>query len=192
MENKINDYINLEISTIKNIDEEKIKKVINILDDALQNEKNIYVFGNGGSGSTASHMYNDFVKAIFEKTSKRFKINCLNDNIPSLLAISNDIGYDEVFRYQLKRCGIGKDDIIIALSGSGNSRNIINAVMYAKENNSLVIGLTGYDGGELKKLSDYSLDTNINNMRITEDIHLMFNHLIINIFYEMYGVGEYK
>ena len=153
--------------------------------------KNIYVFGNGGSGSTASHLYNDFAKAIFKETDKKFRIYCLNDNIPSLLAVANDIGYEEVFRYQLKRYGISSNDVIIALSGSGNSKNIINAVSYAKDNGATIIGLTGFDGGKLKKLSDYSLDTNINDMRITEDIHLIINHLLINAFYEMYGMGEY-
>ena len=191
MEKIISDYINLEVETIKKLDQKAIKKVIEVLDDALKTHKNIYVFGNGGSGSTASHLYNDFAKAIFKDIDDKFRVYCLNDNIPSLLAVANDIGYEEVFRYQLKRYGVSNNDIIIGLSGSGNSKNIINAVEYAKANGATIIGLTGFDGGKLKKLSDYSLDTNLNDMRITEDIHLIMNHLIINAFYEKYGMGEY-
>lgn len=191
MDSLISDYINLETKVINKLDQKQIKNILEVLDDALKTNKNIYVFGNGGSGSTASHLYNDFAKAIFKETDKKFKIYCLNDNIPSLLAVANDIGYEEVFRYQLKRYGVSKNDVIIALSGSGNSKNIINAVSYAKDNGATIIGLTGFDGGKLKKLSDYSLDTNINDMRITEDIHLIINHLLINAFYEMYGMGEY-
>ena len=191
MDSLISDYINLETKVINKLDQKQIKNLLEVLDDALKTNKNIYVFGNGGSGSTASHLYNDFAKAIFKETDKKFRIYCLNDNIPSLLAVANDIGYEEVFRYQLKRYGISSNDVIIALSGSGNSKNIINAVSYAKDNGATIIGLTGFDGGKLKKLSDYSLDTNINDMRITEDIHLIINHLLINAFYEMYGMGEY-
>ena len=191
MDSLISDYINLETKVINKLDQKQIKNILEILDDALKTNKNIYVFGNGGSGSTASHLYNDFAKAIFKETDKKFRIYCLNDNIPSLLAVANDIGYEEVFRYQLKRYGVSSNDVIIALSGSGNSKNIINAVSFAKDNGATIIGLTGFDGGKLKKLSDYSLDTNINDMRITEDIHLIINHLLINAFYEMYGMGEY-
>ena len=189
--NKITDYVSKEVVILKGLDVPTINKVINILNDCLEKQKKVYVFGNGGSGSTASHMANDFNKTLFNATDNVFNFICLNDNLPTVLAVANDEGYDEIFRYQL----IGrltKDDVIIALSGSGNSKNIINAVEYAKEVGALVIGFTGYDGGKLKQLADISIDTNVDNMQITEDVHLMLEHMIISIFMDTYGIKKYK
>lgn len=187
---KINKYLEDEITTIKKLDVNKINEFINILIDCLENNRRVFIFGNGGSGSTASHMTSDFNKVLFKKTDKTFNFICLNDNAALFSAIANDEGYQEVFRYQLKQ-RLTKNDVVIALSGSGNSKNIINAVEYAKEIGATVVGFTGYDGGKLKKLSDISLDANINNMQISEDIHLYFEHMIINIFYQIYEVKEY-
>ena len=97
-----------------------------------------------------------------------------------MLAIANDIGYDQVFEHPLQG-RIKKGDILIAISGSGNSTNVINAAKYAKKCGNIVIGLTGYSGGELKELSDYRLHVPSDNMQITEDIHIIFNHLLMYI-----------
>lgn len=185
------DYLLTEKEVIDGLDIGKINTVFAILDDCLKNGKKIYVFGNGGSGSTASHIANDFDKAIFKATDKRFNVTCLSDNMPLVLAIANDVGYEYIFLYQL----IGRltpDDVVIAISGSGNSKNIINAVQYARECDAMVIGFTGYDGGKLRELANYSLDTNIHNMQITEDIHLILEHLFISMFYEKYGLADDK
>ena len=188
---KIKEYLETEKKAIDNLDIKAINMVYSILADALESKKRVFTFGNGGSGSTASHMVNDFNKALFKGTNNVFNFICLNDNIPSILAISNDISYDDVFLYQL-RGRLTSDDIVIAFSGSGNSKNIINAVEYARECGTTVIGFTGYDGGKLRKLANYSIDTNIDNMQITEDIHLIIEHLLISLFYQNYGVREYK
>lgn len=191
MKNEIEKYFYNEIETIKALNISNIEKVIEILDDALKNNKKIYIFGNGGSGSTASHFVCDFNKAIFKNIDKKFDFQCLNDNMAIVSAISNDIDYSEIFKYQLKN-KLKKEDIVIALSGSGNSKNIIKACEYAKEIGAKIIGFTGYNGGILKQISDVSIDTNINDMQITEDIHLMIEHLIIRTFYNMYGEGKYE
>ena len=136
--------------------------------------------GNGGSGSTASHMVCDILKGCSFKKEKRFKIMCLNDNIPTILAYSNDVSYEKIFEEQLKNY-LNDGDILLAISGSGNSKNIINAVNYAKKNNFYVVGFTGYDGGMLKKLSDLSIDTNINDMQISEDIHVIVMHILYHL-----------
>ena len=96
------------------------------------------------------------------------------------MAIANDINYDEVFRFQLKGC-INEGDIVIAISGSGNSTNVIKAVQYAQSQGAHIIGLTGFDGGILDILADTKLHVPINNMQITEDAHLMLNHLLVSI-----------
>ena len=184
-------YLAEEISTVRNLNIYDIEMIYNVLNNCLRHNKRVFIFGNGGSGSTASHMTNDFNKAIFAKMDNTFNFICLNDNIATILAVSNDIGFEEVFRYQLVG-NLKKDDVVIAISGSGNSKNIINAVNYAKSIGTPVIGFTGYDGGLLKKKADFSLNTNVHNMQITEDIHLMFDHLLISMFYKNYGERKYK
>lgn len=191
MKKLIDNYFNMDFEALNSIDKKELSKVMCLLIDCLYKNRRIYVFGNGGSGSTASHLQNDFNKALFEKTDKKFDVICLNDNIPTLLAIANDEGYDEIFRYQLDG-KIKKDDVVIAISGSGNSKNIINAVMLAKECGATVIGMTGFDGGKLKTLADYNLHAKINNMQVAEDVHLCLEHLIINTFYERFGKRKYK
>ena len=163
---EVQDYINLEIETLKRLDYNKISDALNVLIEALGNERIIYIFGNGGSAATASHYQNDFNKGISEYTEKKFRFYCLSDNVATITAIANDISYDEIYRQQLKG-RLTKNDIVIAISGSGNSKNVINAVDYAKNMGTYVIGLTGYDGGMLGKLADLHLHTDINSMQIT-------------------------
>ena len=100
-----------------------------------------------------------------------------------MMAIANDIGFEEVFRFQLKN-RLEEGDIIIAISGSGNSQNVLNAVEYAKQQGNQVIGLTGYRGGRLRELADVSLHADVMSMQVTEDIHMIFDHLIMSIFYK--------
>lgn len=175
-------YLQHEIETIQALDIDDINAAINMLDEAFEAEKAIYIFGNGGSAATASHFQNDFNKGISEYTDKKFRFQCLNDNVATIMAIANDIGYEDVFRFQLKG-RLNKGDLIIAISGSGNSQNVIKAVDYAKEQGNKVLGITGYNGGALKKLCDCSLHAPVNSMQITEDIHMIFDHLIMSMFY---------
>lgn len=179
----IKDYLALEIQVLKSLDIDAIKETICLLEDCMENERNIYIFGNGGSSATASHFQNDFNKGISEYTKKKFRFICLNDNIPTIMAVANDIGFDEVFRFQLQG-KLEPDDVVIAISGSGNSKNVINAVEYAKEVGCTIVGLTGYEGGKLKKLSNISLHVPIKSMQITEDIHMILDHLMMSIFYK--------
>jgi len=176
-------YIDKEIEVIRSLDKEAINTAMNLLVDTFEAEKNIYIFGNGGSAATASHYQNDFNKGLSEWTEKKFRFICLNDNVPTVLAIANDIGYEEVYRFQL-RGKLQQGDIVIGISGSGNSPNIINACQYAKEQGCQVIGITGFGGGKLKELCDISLHAPVNSMQITEDIHMIFDHLIMAIFYK--------
>ena len=175
------EYIRLEIEILKILDIDAINAAMNMLNEALETEKNVYIFGNGGSAATASHFTNDFNKGISEYTEKKFRFICLNDNIATVMAIANDISYEEVFRFQLTG-RIKAGDLVIAISGSGNSPNVINAVKYAKEQGNTIIGLTGYSGGELKPLSDVSLHVPVDDMQITEDIHMLFDHLMMSVF----------
>lgn len=189
---QIKDYIDLERSILEKLDVNEIDRALNLLVETLNNEGTIYIFGNGGSSSTASHFVNDFNKGVSEYLEKKFNFICLNDNVSTLMAIANDIGFEEVFRFQLKN-RLKKNDIIIAISGSGNSKNVINAVEYAKENGNQIIGLTGYNGGKLKELSDINLHVPVNSMQVTEDIHMIFDHLMMSILYRtLCGIEHLK
>jgi D-sedoheptulose 7-phosphate isomerase len=187
---QINDYLNMEVEVINSLDVDCINAVMNLLLETFAAEKNIYIFGNGGSSATASHYANDFNKGVSEYTEKKFNFICLNDNMPTVMAIANDIGFEEVFRFQL-RGRLKPGDIVIGISGSGNSPNVINAAKYAKNMGNAVVGITGFDGGKLKKLADYSLHVPIESMQITEDIHMIFDHLIMSIFYRVLADREH-
>ncbi len=180
MKDNIKRYQSNLIKTIKNIKIEDIEKIARAFIEARDNGKTIYTIGNGGSGSTASHMVCDITKGCSFNKNKRYKMFCLNDNIPTILAYSNDVSYDVVFEEQLKNV-LQKGDVVLAISGSGNSKNIIRAVNYAKSIDAKIIGMTGYNGGLLKKLSDISLNANIDDMQISEDIHVIVMHMLYKL-----------
>jgi len=188
--NQIKDYIALEIETLKKLDIDAIDAAMQLIMEAYSNKKKIYIFGNGGSSATASHFQNDFNKGISEYVDIKFNFTCLNDNIPTLMAIANDIGFDEVFRFQLKN-KLEEGDLVMAISGSGNSPNVIHAVEYAKAQGNKIIGLTGYGGGKLKELSDVSLHADVMSMQVTEDLHMFFDHLMMSIFYKTLAGKEH-
>lgn len=181
--NDIRDYLALEIEILKKLDVEQINAALNLLDETRQKKGRIYICGNGGSAATASHFQNDFNKGVSEYIDVPFRFHCLNDNVATLMAIANDIGYEEVFRFQLRN-NLEENDVLVAISGSGNSHNVIRAVEYAKEHGCKIIGLTGFSGGKLKDLSDISLHAPVNSMQVTEDIHMIFDHLMMSIFYK--------
>lgn len=178
--NAIKEYYDKEIQVIKNLNHEEIDAAIQAVLTVYSNGGTIYTCGNGGSASTASHMQNDFNKGLNEKLEKKFNVLCLCDNVSSILAIGNDISYDEIFRFQLEG-KMMKDDLLIAISGSGNSKNVLNAVDYAHSVSAKVIGITGYNGGRLKEISDYSMHVAENDMQIDEDIHMTFDHMMMRV-----------
>ncbi len=174
-------YIEFEKKVLSGLNISDINDAMNVINEAYERESTIYIFGNGGSSATAAHYQNDFNKGLSENVDKKFHVCCLNNDLPTIMAIANDIAFEEVFRMQLKG-RIKPGDIIIAISGSGNSKNIINAVEYAKEQGNRVIGLCGYSGGRLRELADVSVHVNIDNMQITEDIHMILDHLMVTVF----------
>ena len=188
----IRKYIQDEIDVLTRLDVEAINEVMQVLEQTYENGNTIYVFGNVGSSSTASHYQNDFNKGVSEHTEKKFNFLCLNDNVPTVMAIANDIGFEEIFRFQL-RGHLKPGDLIFAISGSGNSKNVLNAVEYAKEQGNKVVAITGFGGGKLDKLADYHLHAPVMSMQITEDVHMIFDHMIMSIFYKtMCGIDHMK
>ncbi len=177
---EIQQYFRLEAEAVQHLEIKKINEVINLLEKARESGGNIYVCGNGGSAATASHFLCDLNKGVSLHQRKKYNFICLNDNIPNLTATANDIGYSQVFRVPLEG-RISKKDLFIGISGSGNSENVILAAEYARSCGALVVGMTGFDGGKLKKLADCSLHVNMPDMQITEDLHMMFVHVIMRV-----------
>ena len=153
---------------------EHIDQFVHLLLDTYHNERTIFVFGNGGSAATASHFCGDLIKGVSYGLKKRFRAVCLSDNLPALMAIANDISYDDIFVEQLKNF-LKKEDLVIGISGSGNSANVIKALEYAKDNGAKTIAICGYKGGKIKEIADLAIHANINDMEVSEDIH----HLIL-------------
>ena len=158
------------------------EQIVNLLVAAYGEDRNIFVMGNGGSGTTASHFACDINKGVCFGLEKRFKVICLNDNIPIILAYSNDNSYEEIFLEQLKNF-LKKGDIVIGISSSGNSPNVLKAIEYAKGKGAKTVGLSGLDGGKLAELADLSLVIRINDIQKTEDIHFIITHMIMQILY---------
>ncbi|KAB8028150.1 SIS domain-containing protein [Fluviispira multicolorata] len=158
---------------------EAIEKFIKILFESQKNGHRIFFIGNGGSAATASHFSNDL--SIGTRCLENpFKAISLTDNNAIITAISNDFGYNEIFIQQLKAQGFSKNEVLVSISASGNSENVLKAVEYATEKDGITIGLTGFDGGLLKKKCQLSIhvDTNKGEYGPVEDIHMILDHLI--------------
>lgn len=171
------DYFKRLKETIDKIDISSLEKAVDILLKVREEGKTTYIFGNGGSASNASHIAGDFLKGISYGLDKRFRVHCLNDNMAATTAITNDLTYDEVFVEQLMTF-LNPGDVVIGISGSGNSTNVLKAMQWAKENGAHTIGVTGFKGGKLIELADLTLLAPINDMEITEDLHIVFFHAI--------------
>lgn len=180
-------YISALIEMLQSVDVNVIEEIVQVLLEAYHQGKQVFIFGNGGSGTTASHMTGDFIKGVSYGLEKKFKIICLNDNYTTLTAFANDVSYDLVFVEPLKNF-LRPGDIVIGLSGSGNSRNVVAALEHAKQAGARVVSFSGYSGGRIKDLADISVYIPIHSMEVTEDIHLSVLHMIKNrIIDELHG-----
>lgn len=178
--NELNAYREREIAVLNSLDLNSVNQVMNVLEDARLHGKRIFICGNGGSAATASHYCCDFNKGVSENQKDKYNFECLNDNVPTLMAVANDIGYEEVFRFPLKN-KMKSGDILIGISGSGNSKNVVNAMEYAKNIGGTTIAIVGYSGGKMKEMADYNIHVNINDMQISEDIHMMLDHMMMYV-----------
>jgi D-sedoheptulose 7-phosphate isomerase len=170
-------YFKRVSDTLNNVDTASVTRLVKILLQTRENEKTVFIFGNGGSGATASHVTGDFLKGISYGLDKRFRVQCLNDNISGMMAISNDLTYEEIFIEQLK-VFLQKDDIVIGISGSGNSANVVKALEYARLNGATTVAFCGYKGGKIKDIANLVIHAPVDDMEITEDIHIIIFHAI--------------
>lgn len=171
------------LRAIESVDLEKVSQAIELFREARAQGRHIFVCGNGGSASTASHFVCDILKGASFNRAERFRITALTDSLSTLTAYSNDVSYECVFAEQLKNFA-GAGDLVIAISGSGNSPNVLRAVEYANETRCTTIALTGRDGGKLAPLARLNIQVPHNHMGRIEDVHMMILHMIGYYFME--------
>jgi D-sedoheptulose 7-phosphate isomerase len=173
-----NQYIDRLKTVLDAIDMADFERMVRAFLDAYERQARIFIMGNGGSGATASHMACDINKGCCIDLSKKFKMVCLNDNIPTMLALANDLSYDVVFEEQLK-IQFTAGDMVLGISGSGNSANVLRAIQYAAKNGGRTIGWSGFGGGRLALLVDLALVVESDDMQQVEDAHLIMAHMVM-------------
>jgi D-sedoheptulose 7-phosphate isomerase len=175
------DYLDRLSVSLSKIPRRDIAELGEILYRAYHMSASVFIVGNGGSASTASHMAADLAKNTIGPHMTRFRVLSLNENMSLLTALANDDGYENVFREQLVNL-IKPSDVLIAISASGNSENVLRAIKYAKSCNAQTVGLLGFDGGEALKLVDREILVRSNDYGVIEDAHLVLNHILIEHF----------
>jgi D-sedoheptulose 7-phosphate isomerase len=180
---RIKTYIANLQAAIDALEIEKIKRVIDKIWEAYEADKQIFVIGNGGSAATASHFACDLGKGTIVPSRRRLRIMSLTDNVAVMTAWANDLSYDDIFVEQLKNL-LNQDDLVIGISASGNSRNVLKAIEYANSMNCTTIGLTGFGGGKLAQIADESIIVDSYDYGPVEDIHLILDHIIRAWIYE--------
>jgi D-sedoheptulose 7-phosphate isomerase len=180
------DYQTHLLKAIESVDLEKVNKSIELFKEARANQRRIFVCGNGGSASTASHFACDMVKGASYNRASRFRIMALTDQLPTLTAYANDVSYECVFVEQLKNFA-ERGDLFLGISGSGKSPNVVVAMQYANSIGCRTIALTGRDGGKLGSLAQLNIQVPEPHMGRIEDLHLIVCHMICYYFMDTEG-----
>lgn len=171
-------------AALQKVNVSDIKKVAQVMLTAYEQDQTIFIFGNGGSATTASHMACDLLKGTLanahSRTEKRLKVLSLTDNVAAITAFANDHSYNEIFVQQLKSL-VKPQDLVIGISASGNSLNVIKAFQYAKKQGAITISFLGFRGGKAKKFVDYNIIIPSNNYGVIEDIHSSLNHILTSV-----------
>lgn len=177
----VRDYLDRVCREIQRLDSRQIENLSSILESAYHANKFVFICGNGGSGANASHLCEDLAKCTLRdfESQKRLKVLSLTDNTAGIMAWANDEGYDRIFIEQLKNLA-SPGDALLAISGSGNSPNVLKAVEWANRNGLVTVGITGFSGGKLKSLAQHGLHVEIDDMGIVESLHQVVFHWIID------------
>lgn len=173
----IENYLELVKHTIDQLDRKQIEKTIDAFMRVYHSGNTIYIFGNGGSAASATHATGDLVKGASFGLEKRFRVMSLVDNLPALMAIANDISYDDIFVEQLKNF-IKPGDLVVGISGSGNSVNVVKAMEYAKQMKVETVAFCGYKGGKISTIADIIIHSVAMDMEVAEDIHMIVFNVI--------------
>jgi D-sedoheptulose 7-phosphate isomerase len=174
---EIRGYLSRLQGVLQELPLDDIRDVVAVLHYARLNDKQVFIMGNGGSAATASHFACDLGKNLVIPGRPRFRVMALTDNMPLFSALANDYGYEHVFAEQLANL-VRAGDIVIGISGSGNSANVLNALELARGIRATTIGFTGFDGGKLMRMVDVCVLVPSSSMEQVEDIHLVLEHLM--------------
>lgn len=169
-------------SVIESIDPVEFQKVVDLLAQAYRADKQVFIMGNGGSAGTANHFVCDFGKnAVQDPAKRRFRILSLSDNVEKITAFGNDVDFSEIFRQQLINL-LNPGDLVIAISASGNSPDLVKACEYAGERGARQVALAGFDGGKIKDFADAKLIVPLTSYEQIEDVHMVLCHMIVCYF----------
>ena len=184
----VTDYLERVCQVIRDLDPAQVETLSDLIERQYRSGRFVFIAGNGGSGANASHLCEDLAKCTLRdfETQRRLKVLSLTDNLPWVTAIANDLSYREVFLEQLKNLS-SSGDLLIAISGSGNSPNILSAVEWANAHGLTTLGLTGFGGGALKTLAHHNLHVAIDDMGIAESVHLTVFHWVIDDLYRRFS-----
>jgi D-sedoheptulose 7-phosphate isomerase len=177
----IETYLDRLGAAVDALPRERLLQLGEMLYRAYRNEKQVFTLGNGGSASTASHMAADLAKNTIGANMRRFRVLSLNDNAAILTALANDLGYENVFREQLENL-VRPGDLLIAISASGRSANVLKALRYAQDQCAQTACLLGFDGGDAVSLSDVAIVVPSEHYGVIEDVHLVINHILVDYF----------
>ena len=171
-------YLESLRGVMETLDRDAFGRAIEILREAYANDRQIFIAGNGGSAAAANHFVCDFGKNAAPIDGRRFRVISLSDNVEKITAFANDISFDEIFSQQLKNL-MNERDVLITVSASGNSPNIVKACEYARARNAPIIALTGFSGGKSRACADAPLHVDAENYEQAEDAHLIILHMIV-------------
>ena len=170
-------YNDLVKSTLDALDPKALEALVEAFHTTYEKGGNIYTMGNGGSGASASHAAGDFLKGASYGLDKRFRMICLNDNLPSMMAIANDIGWESIFVEPLKNF-LSPNDLVIGISGSGNSKNVVNALEYANAQGATTVAMSGFKGGKISEIATINVHAPVMDMEVTEDVHMVIFNIV--------------
>lgn len=182
------DYVGGFSALLKRVDPQEMQALVEAIVEAYRDDRFVFIIGNGGSGANASHLCEDLGKGTLSdfKEQKRLKVLSLTDNTSYILAWANDEGYERIFVEQLRNLA-QPGALLIAISGSGNSANVIKAVEYANANGMVSFGITGFDGGRLGQIAEHNLHVPSDNMGAVEAVHGVLFHYLIDVLRERFA-----
>lgn len=178
MQFSVQNYFDNLKRVIDSLDVASIEKAISLIRDAWIDKRQVIVCGNGGSALTSSHYITDWNKMAYLATGRPFRGVSLADNMGLITAYANDVSYEDIYSEQLKN-QMDPGDVVVVVSGSGNSPNVVRAVEYANEAGGITLAVCGYDGGKIKQLAQHALWVDSMDMQICEDLHFVFGHLVM-------------
>ena len=191
------EYLKRATDELARVDQAAVARWADLIFAAWKDNRTVFIIGNGGSATTATHMAEDLAKStlrpedLHDESRTRLRVMSLTDNVGWMLAVANDLSYEEIFVQQLMNLA-SDGDVLLAISGSGNSPNIVRSVNWGKRNGMHTFGITGYDGGKVKMMCDDGIHVDLDDMGMVESIHLTLFHWVLNdVFARINSEGRY-